>query len=83
MHTTKNKRKEKEKEKNTRNNNTLTTTKTTKEILQKQRLQEGNDAQALSSNNRRSLLFTLDKHGVPKTMTSARQYQAHPVKVRP
>jgi hypothetical protein len=43
---------------NTRNNNTLTTTvdytQITKDILQKQRLYEGNNAQVLSSPDQRS-----------------------------
>jgi hypothetical protein len=47
-------------------------TQTTNEILQKQRLQEGNNAQALLLPDRRSWVFTLKKVQIFKTMPSSR-----------
>jgi hypothetical protein len=57
---------------------TTTTTEdntwTANEILQKQRLQEGNNAQALSSPDRRSWIFTLEKIRDSKTTSSTRSW---------
>jgi hypothetical protein len=55
-------------------NNNITTTKTTPEFQtrQKRRLQEGNRAEAPSSPDRRSQVFTLKIVAALKTMTSTK-----------
>jgi hypothetical protein len=58
-------------------------TQTINEILEKQRLQEGNNVQTLSSPDRRSWVFTLKKVEFSKQCLHQGHCQVQPMKARP